>query len=369
MKAILALSADPVTNGHIDVIKRAREIFPSLIVAIGINPDKKYTFDLAKRENLTKEALLGLDVEVVSFPGLLVDFAKLNSIKTIVRSVRDSTDFNYEKMLNDINLSQKQGIDTVLFFARQSLTHISSTAVKELQKHHGSIVEYVPLVVKQALEEQISKQFLIGITGEIGAGKSFVTNELMTRNVYTNIDMDDLGRKILTEYREPLFIETRQKLLEKIGSEIMGPLDRPGEPCSIINTKILTNLMFRDPRVLNIFNEIMNEPILFALRKALHGLTGKILINSALIAEAGVSYLTNNNIILVKADLGIRIERLKKRGYSPDEIKNRINAQMSWGEKFQHIENKIKESGHGKVIVFDNTSPSEQNFNNLNDSL
>jgi pantetheine-phosphate adenylyltransferase len=360
MKAILALSADPITYGHIDVIKRALEIFSPLIVAIGVNPDKRYTFSLKKREELAKKALQGLNVEVVSFSGLLVDFAKLNCIKTIVRSVRDAADFNYEKMLHDINASQKQGIDTVLFFARQALTHISSSAVKELQKNHGSIIEYVPLAVKDALERQISGQKLIGVTGEIGAGKSFVTVELGKIHPITNIDMDVLGRKILTEYYEPLFLETRAKLVDKIGSGILESTESLK-----INPKKLTTRMFQDVNALAHFNELMLEPTLVAFRRELAGKSGTIFVNSALLVESDLGYLTNNNTLLIKAKMDVRIKRLDHRGYSAEEIKARIKSQLDSDKKFAALNHEIKRTSYGKIVIFDNTDPTATDFEKL----
>jgi len=365
MKAILALSADPITYGHIDVIKRAREMFSPLLVAIGVNPDKKYLFDLNVREQLAREALRGFDgVEIVSFQGLLIDFAKLNGVKTIIRSVRDSTDFNYEKMLNDINISQKQGIDTIIFFARQELTHISSSAVKELQKHHGSIVEYVPLNVKQALEKRISDQFLLGITGEIGAGKSFVSDMIGTFKPITILDLDVFGRKILTEYTQPLYVETREKLVSKIGSDILESKNDWR-----INPKKLTSRMFKDRETLRLFNEIMTEPTLFALRQNLINAKGVVFIGSALMAEGNLSYLTNNNVLLIKANSKVRDERLHKRGYLMEEIASRTSSQFNFEKKYETIHNKINETGHGTVVIFDNSHSVESDFHKLIETL
>ena len=211
MRAVLALSGDPITNGHLDVINRASSIFDELIVAIGINPDKKYTFNLEERTELTRDAISNFSIKVISFTGLLIDFAKLNNVDVIIRSIRNVTDYNYEQMLNDINRSQELGIETTTLFAKQNLTHISSSAVKELQKHHGDVSNYVPVNVKDALERKISNQVLIGITGGIACGKSFVTKTIMQFiNINNrlkldvhNIDLDQISREILTRAKDP----------------------------------------------------------------------------------------------------------------------------------------------------------------------
>lgn len=386
MKAVIALSADPITNGHIDVIQRARAIFPKLIVAIGINSDKKYTFNLATRERLAKEALKNLDVTVTSFSGLLVDFVKLNCAKTIVRSIRNSIDYNYEKILYDVNTSQKYGIDTVLFFSQQNLAHVSSTVVKELQKNYGNVVDFVPLVVKESLEQEISNQYLIGVTGEIGAGKSHVTKQLQKianfDSVFSailchpgvpmvhNIDMDDLGRKILTEYTEPYYLETRAKLVAAINhakNYIVNDSYNICIECSTykIDLKKLTAMMFLDSKILAIFNEIMLEPTLMAFRQSLKSKQGLIFVNSALFAEADMTRLTNNNIILVRASQQIRIDRLKKRGYSNDEVNLRMKAQMNYENKLEKINERIRKDQYGTVLPFNNDSATETEIQDL----
>jgi len=361
MKAILSISADPVTYGHIDVIRRAKKVFDELIVVIAINPDKKYTFTLEEREDLTRNALIGMNVQVASYSGLLVDFARLNDVKLIIRSLRDAQDYNYEKMLNDVNSSQQLGIDTVVFFAQQSLNHVSSSTVKELQKHHGSLHEYVPLVVKEALERKMSEQVLIGITGDIGAGKSYITNLFLNfandlvRDAgltCTNIDMDAIARKILTELSEPLFISTRQRLIERFNDITNSNND------TFIDVKKLTNIIFKEESALQDYNKIMEEPIIFQFRHELKGLKGLIFVNCALIAEAGISYLTNNNVIIIKADTKVRIERLRQRGYLQNEINDRLGRQFSFDQKVATIKSCIGLANHGNLLMFDNSDAS-----------
>jgi pantetheine-phosphate adenylyltransferase len=370
-KAVYVLSGDPITNGHIDIVKRARQMFGSLRVALAVHPDKKYTYTLKERETLARKALQGLDVTVDSFPGLTVDYAKLNGIPTIIRSARSSSDFDFEKLLNDIGMSQSSEVETILFFARQHLAHVSSSAVKELQRLHGLIHEYVPFVVKQSLEKTISHQVLIGLTGEIGAGKSFVAQSILIGKfdsskafLVNEIDMDRLGHEILETNPAPMFINVRKKLIDLFGQSIAKS---PTSNLYEIDTKILGSLIFDETiighsQALGMFNEITRDAMLTLFREKLTGLKGIIFVSSALFAEADIGHLTNYNVILVHADKEIRKERLRKRGYTEREIDSRMGAQLDYEHKKNILEEKIIENNYGNLITFDNSNSTEKDI-------
>ena len=119
--AVLPFSGDPITLGHVDMIRRALAIFDHIVVAIGTNADKagKYLFTQEERENLTKKVLqpFGDSVSVKSFSGLLTDFAYKNNIRAIVRGSRGLLDSAFEQMVNDVNKASNQGIETILMFS------------------------------------------------------------------------------------------------------------------------------------------------------------------------------------------------------------------------------------------------------------
>ena len=179
-RAIYAFSGDPITYGHIDIIKRALKGFDEIVVAIGVNPDKKYMFSLDERKEMAEKSLAGIpSTKVVSFEGLLVDYAYENDIPVIIKGIRDQVDTDYEKIIHQVGESQELDIETYILFARPELSHISSSTVKAIQKEHGRIEKYVPLYVKQCLEAKMSGQYIVGITGEIGAGKSYVSEKFI----------------------------------------------------------------------------------------------------------------------------------------------------------------------------------------------
>ena len=117
--AIYAFSGDPITFGHIDIIKRAATVFDRVVVAIGCNPAKKYLFSQEERTEMARRSLLNLkNVEVKTFQGMLVDFAYENNIDVIVKGIRSTTDFEYEMSLHNLGESQKLGIDTFILFTQ-----------------------------------------------------------------------------------------------------------------------------------------------------------------------------------------------------------------------------------------------------------
>lgn len=369
-KAIYALSADPITNGHLNIIDRMLQNFDYVLVGIGVNKDKTYLFELDEREKLTKLVLskYGKRVEVKSFSGLLTDFAYENQIFTIVRGARNSADFDFEKMLADINQGLRLNLDTYILIADPNLSHISSSTVKELQKHQANnISEYVPLVVKQALELKVSWQYLIGVTGGIGCGKSYVTRKLVEKakqmddEYFHSIDMDELGRYILTISTEPLHIGIRKKVAESLGKELLVK--------GKINTKLLLKYLFDEkdsPAARVIFEQIMQEPMTHLFRRELKDLRGIILINSALFVESNICGLVNNNILFVECKEDKRIQRLtRSRGYSVKQARDRISAQISSEEKIARIQKEIEDHSCGELIIYDNNIGPEMSIIDL----
>lgn len=362
MKALYAFSGDPITFGHIHIIKRAAAIFPELIVGIGVNPAKKYLFTLEERLQLAKEALSELkNIQVVSFRGLLVDYAFENNIPVIIRGLRNSEDFNMELMLHQVGESQDMHIETVFLPSGQDMSHISSGAAKALQSEQGFVSDYVPLNVKQKLEERISGQFILGVTGEIASGKSYICGKL-TKAAETEgipvhvISIDQLGHNILESLSEPLYKELRDLLSEKFGDAIKNE-------DGFINRKALGKIIFNDRKKLDEFNAIIYKPLLLKLRRELYGKKGLILLDSALIAESDMAYLCNNNVLLIHTGKEQQLKNMKERGYSEEQTAQRINSQYSHETKLKCLQESISKTGYGKIYRFENDAA--ENKNNL----
>ncbi len=357
-KAIYGFSGDPITYGHIDIIQRSLEIFGKLVVGIGVNPAKKYFFTLEERREIAAQSLRFLpNVKVVAFKGLLVDYAYEHGIKTVVRGIRNSEDLTYELMLHQIGESQKQQVDTIYLPARQELMHVSSGAVKALQLEQGLIHEYVPLFAKQKLEERLSKQYIMAVTGEIGVGKSFMSQQIKrvceAQNIAVHvIDIDKIGHQILGELVAPIYQETRQKIGNLFGQELLAS-------DGFIHRKKLGEIIFHDAEKLEAFNQLLYKPLLLRLRRELYGKQGLILLDSALIAESKMTYLSNNNIILVKAPRDIQRQRLVQRGYTTRQIESRLNSQFNEALKKEMIIKCIERDYHGHLWEIDNSQEGD----------
>ena len=128
--AIFPGSYDPITVGHVDIVKRALPLFDKIIVAIGINSKKKYLFSLEQRMRWIEDIFKNENkVEVKSFEGLTVGFCKKEGAKYILRGARTATDFEFEKTIGQLNQSLNPDLETIIMLTRPEFGHISSTTV------------------------------------------------------------------------------------------------------------------------------------------------------------------------------------------------------------------------------------------------
>ena len=146
---------DPVTNGHIDVIKRAMELFTSVVVTVAINPGKEPLFSTDERIEMLKESLKDFNnVSVDSFNGLLVDHAKNMGATGIIRGLRAVSDFEYEFQMALMNRKLAENISTIFLMPHEKYTYLNSTIIRNLASLHSDVSEFVPLVVQEALKKK-----------------------------------------------------------------------------------------------------------------------------------------------------------------------------------------------------------------------
>lgn len=158
--AIYPGSFDPVTYGHIDIIKRAAEISDKLYVAVLINKAKKSMFSVEERVDMLNEALKDVDnVEVISYEGLLVELAKERGASVVFRGLRAVTDFEFELQLAQTNRVLSDGkVDTVFLTASLRYAYLSSSTVKEVAAFNGDISKFVPEFIANKIRDKISKK-------------------------------------------------------------------------------------------------------------------------------------------------------------------------------------------------------------------
>lgn len=138
-------SFDPVTNGHLDIIRRARTMFDGVVVAVMVNPDKKGCFPVKKRVELLRRACEEIsNVSVVSFDGLTADYARQNGIRVLIRGVRTLQDFENESTMARINRRLYPELETILLPCGEGMGDISSSAVRSLAAFGADLTPYIP---------------------------------------------------------------------------------------------------------------------------------------------------------------------------------------------------------------------------------
>jgi len=152
-KAIYSGTFDPITNGHIDIITRGLKIFDEIIIAVGINDNKKPMFNIKQRVELIQEVTKNLKgVSVLSFDNLLVDFAKEQAVCNIIRGLRAVSDFEYELQMGYANNSLDEDLETIYLMPTLKNAFVSSSIVRELIRHNGKICHLVPDEIIKTLQ-------------------------------------------------------------------------------------------------------------------------------------------------------------------------------------------------------------------------
>ena len=159
LRAIYPGSFDPVTNGHLDIIKRAAEITDELIVGVLQNKQKTPLFSVESRVTMLKEVTKNMkNVRIVPFEGLLIDFAEQMDAKVIVRGLRAITDFEYELQMSQTNRKLNSDVETIFLTTSLDYSYLSSTTVKEVASFGGDITQFVPRFVAEKITEKIKER-------------------------------------------------------------------------------------------------------------------------------------------------------------------------------------------------------------------
>jgi pantetheine-phosphate adenylyltransferase len=156
-RAIYPGSFDPVTNGHLDVIERARKLFDEVIVAVADNDEKQPLFSLQERLDLLGQTVGRIDnVRIAEFKGLLVEFASAEEAGAVIRGLRAVSDFEFEFQMALMNRKLDASVETIFLMPKEEYTYLSSRIVKEIARLGGNVSSLVPGCVAKALSRKFA---------------------------------------------------------------------------------------------------------------------------------------------------------------------------------------------------------------------
>jgi pantetheine-phosphate adenylyltransferase len=158
--AICPGSFDPITLGHLDIIRRAAVMFDKVIVAVLVNPSKNPSFTAQERLDMIKKAAADIpNIEVECFDGLLADYAKMKKAQAIVKGLRAVTDFEYEFQMSLVNRKLNPETDTIFLTTSEQHMYLSSSMVKSIASFGGDISDFVPECICGEISERLCRNF------------------------------------------------------------------------------------------------------------------------------------------------------------------------------------------------------------------
>jgi len=157
-RAVCPGTFDPVTLGHLDIVRRAAALFDEVVVAVGVNPSKSRLFSADERLAMLERACAGIDrVRVASFTGLLTEFCTANGVQAVVKGLRAGTDFDYELPMAHMNATLAPGVETVFLPTGAGYAFVSSSLVKEVAGFGGDVSQFLPGFVHEALLARLTR--------------------------------------------------------------------------------------------------------------------------------------------------------------------------------------------------------------------
>ncbi|MEY4723186.1 MAG: hypothetical protein RLZZ324_699 [Candidatus Parcubacteria bacterium] len=354
-RGLLGLSADPFTYGHLYLIATSAAKCQELLVVVANNVEKigKYVFTLEERVAMTargvREAGIA-NVRVMGWSGLLVDVYLQEACDWMYAGVRDDQDRRYENERAALNRfilpSLEKRIEQVQTI--EQLQYVRSSTVKDLVRFNLDVDAFVPMFVKQALEERLLGQYRLAITGGIGVGKSHVATQLAghVRNA-KHVNVDQLLRDLYEEQTAGAQL-VRDTLAERFGEGVLSA-DR-----LTVHRPALADILFRagaeEDRA---FVTALTMPhVQRKYRAAISGFKGWVILEWAQLAEMDMSAWVNNNVIVV--DSPHRVEFLTQRGVTPERQALMATIQFSADEKVRHLEARVASDHSGAVIRHEN---------------
>lgn len=356
-RALLPLSADPITFGHVDLITRSAAMCDELLIAV-MNNDLKagsYLFTLEERAAMTERSVREAGVtnaRVIASRGLLTDIYMTEDCGAIVRGIRNDADRAYEEYQMRIHASILPAASEQILYlpADPKLSLISSSLVKGLVARGLDVSGYVAAFVKRRIEEKILRQYKIAVTGAIAVGKTSVAAALTERwktrtgTDAWHINIDQLLRDLYAE--DSLGAQAlRNGLANRFGTEVLKDGGRD------VDRAALAARLFDPacPRHLREEIHAVTAPhIERKYREALAGKEGLIVLEWAQLAEMAMSHWTNHNAIVI--DSPDRAFFAELRGIAPERLTALADLQWSADRKAERLSEAALRAGAGTVL-------------------
>ncbi len=378
-RGLFPLSADPLTNGHLDIITRAAADCKHLIVLICDNDSKRgsYLFSLNERRAMTERAVRQLhlaNVIVHVHEGLLVDAVLQHGCDAIFRGIRTVDDRAEEEQQMRYHDLICPGMTAKINYleATDALRDVSSTLVKAFTMHDADISSFVPAFIKAALEERLRHQWKIAVTGEIASGKTWVTQRLAetltARGCPTHtINFDQLIRDL---YSEPSAgaQQVREQLAEMLGNDVLT------SDHTAIERRILAERLFHpdtSSAVRTAVHELTTPHVMRLYRQALRSARGIVLIEWAQLAEMNMGWLANHRSIIVQSPE--RSAFAAARGLTSEALRRISTFQWTADQKAASLADQARRAGGGSILHFENRrndpAQSQQTLSVLADAI
>lgn len=374
-RGLVALSADPITFGHLDLIARALERCASVVVLIANNDLKRgsYLFSLAERMHIATLAVeqSGLPgIRVIESGGLLVDTYLREDCDVIFRGIRNEDDVRYEKEQMQLHaLILPVLADRIVFLeSRPEYRMISSSLVKAFVQSGVDVTPFVPAFVKQLLEERICGQYKVAVTGCQASGKTYVTEQLAKRLTSNGIpaeviDVDALSRVLYVE--DSLGAQAvRDGIAKLFGGDVLTDEGR-GVRRDVLKRRIFDSETTAEQR--SELHSLVAPHIERLYREALSGKQGIVLIEWAQLAEMKLSHWANHHSIVVSS---ADAEAFRSaREISAEDAVAVSRFQWSAEEKARSLYERASLARNGTVIRFVNRIGDEASLHALAHSV
>jgi pantetheine-phosphate adenylyltransferase len=362
-KGLFGMSADPITVGHIDIIRKSLEQCENVIVLVANNTQKRdYLFSLDERVQMVRAAIAVQFPEardritVLETTGLLVDVYLRENCDVIIRGVRHLHDESRENEQRALyTMMHPELADRFLYIqSTEALMVVSSSWVKDLTRLFVNIAPLVPLSVKAALEQRALNQVLVGVTGPMGNGKSFVIEQLIADLQAQNIPASVIAVDALVDelYREDSLgaQAIREQIAEKFGATVLSS-DRKE-----VNRMALRTELFRGNPATAVENilwiQALTRPHVERLfRAARTERVGILFLEWADYVHINLLPWVNNTVIVVEADEAIAVRRLFDNRNIPKEYATVVrNFQRSQEEMITDANQQILKAGYGHCL-------------------